>query len=203
MRLRDGKTKQLLPLGIHEIRRTGRRSKPFHHIHDNDAANAGALHRFQVGRDAGLGDIPVIPEPINPRPGGGGWSDKLRCQVMLLTKQWQIASVSIRSDISCCYRLFSGKELTILHRSCVRSRLGCHLVKSLFKVPLSSTISLSDSITRSSFASSPGRNSACANDKVWPVIGRAVTDAEMSCTGAIQRASTVCLPITRMPTGSW
>ena len=71
VRLGDGKAKQLLPFGIHEIRGAGRRGEAFDHVHDDDAANARALHRFEVGGDAGLGDVAVVPKPINPRPGRG------------------------------------------------------------------------------------------------------------------------------------
>ena len=40
-------------------------------LHDQHAADAHALHRLQVGRDAFLGDVAVEPEPVDPRPGRG------------------------------------------------------------------------------------------------------------------------------------
>ena len=40
-------------------------------IHQEDTADADALHCFEVGSDALAGDITVEPEPIDPRAGGG------------------------------------------------------------------------------------------------------------------------------------
>ena len=38
------------------------------HFHDEHAADADALHGFQVGGDAVAGDVAVEPEPIDPGP---------------------------------------------------------------------------------------------------------------------------------------
>ena len=50
------------------------------------AADAGALHRLQIGGDARLGDIAVVPEPVNPRPRRGRRPDELRRQI--IGQQW-------------------------------------------------------------------------------------------------------------------
>ena len=47
-------------------------------LHDQHAADADAVHRFEIGGDAFAGDVAVQPEPIDPRLGRLRRHEKLR-----------------------------------------------------------------------------------------------------------------------------
>ena len=52
------------PGGAHEVGRTD--GSALVDLHDEDAADAHALHGLEVGCDPVAGNVPVEPEPINP-----------------------------------------------------------------------------------------------------------------------------------------
>ena len=67
-RLGDNVFEKLPPFGAHEFHRPLRNADIY--FHDHHATDAGALHRFEVGREAFAAQVAVHPHPIDPRPGG-------------------------------------------------------------------------------------------------------------------------------------
>ena len=78
VRLRHGEFEILAPFGTHKIHRAARDAAV--HVHDGRAAEADLLHRFEVGGDAGLGDVAIHPMPPGLRLGGIRRIEKPRFQ---------------------------------------------------------------------------------------------------------------------------
>src|ERR1017187_6980725 len=63
----ENKLKQFPPLGAQEA--GGSFRDALVDLHDQDSADADAVHRLEIGGDAFARNIAVRPEPINPWPG--------------------------------------------------------------------------------------------------------------------------------------
>ena len=99
------------------------------HLHDQHAADADALHRFEVRGDAVAGDVAVQPEPIDPRPGGVGGMGEASLQFVRASqvRALSVARVRIvnrRLIIMLC-RFLNRQTLAILHL-----RLGASAITS-------------------------------------------------------------------------
>ena len=83
-RLGDGVLEEPPPLVPHERGRADGRALV--DLHDQDAADADALHGLEVGRDPLAGDVAVQPEPVDPWPGRVGRLDEPRPQSIFLLR---------------------------------------------------------------------------------------------------------------------
>ena len=83
-RLGDGELEQPPPLVPHERSLANRRALV--DLHDQDAADADALHGLEVGRDPLAGDVAVQPEPVDPGPGRVRRLDESRLQRVLFLR---------------------------------------------------------------------------------------------------------------------